>query len=120
MKPPFILCDSGDVLLFESIASLEMYVESPDTETYRVFDAEGYELRLIAHPGKNSKGKCRISLEPVTRIRVIDAEERRESRHEVELLLREFLSRVKPGPDYGQAVLPELIAQLQSEIGFTR
>ena len=44
MKLPLFLYELGDLQMFESLAALELDVESPDIGNYRIFDAEGTEF----------------------------------------------------------------------------
>lgn len=108
MKLPLILCDNGDVALFESVEDLERYVESPDIDSYRVFDANGDVLHLTT-PASNKKSRSwGVQIDSVQ----VDADALRANAvKDLEGELRDFLSRVT-GKVYEQSTLPELLAIL--------
>lgn len=60
MKLPLFLSEQGDLHMFESLADLELSVESPDIGDYRIFDADGsefgFEGELIQPPENLKKG----------------------------------------------------------------
>lgn len=118
MKPPLVLYDQGDLMLFESAEDLERYVESTDIIGYRVFDSNGDIVHLTTTPSSSEvRNRMRIvRIAPVrgsTNIPRINAEQ------ELEDLLRTFLMRIT-GKSHNQSVLTELLAELQAVIGFTR
>lgn len=116
MKLPLILCDNGDVALFESVAHLECYLESPDIGGYRVFDASGDVLQLTTvEPVSDKKGW--LNLVRVAPVRIDVGESRMNAADELEERLRSFLSRVT-GKSYNQSALPELLTVLQATIEF--
>lgn len=118
MKLPLILCENGDVDLFESVEDLERYVESPDIAGYRVFDGSGDVLHLTtAQPTPGQKGW--LSMVRIVPVRVDIGEARLNAADELEERLRDFLSRAT-GKSYNQSALPELLTVLQATIGFTR
>jgi hypothetical protein len=41
MKPPLFIWESDDLTAFESVAALEAFVEPPDVDAGRAFDATG-------------------------------------------------------------------------------
>ena len=114
MKLPLILCESGDVALFESAEHLECYLEPPDIGGYRVFDASGDVLQLTTVEPVSYKGWLNLVREGPVRIDV--GESRMNAADELEERLRGFLSRVT-GKSYKQSALPELLTVLQATIG---
>lgn len=120
MKLPLILCENGDVDLFESVADLERYVESPDIAGYRVFDANGDVLHLTTvqpQPASNEKGW--LGVVRVVPVRIDVDAPRVNAVEELEGLLRDFLSRATDKA-YDRSALPELLTVLQATTGFTR
>jgi len=116
MTPPFVLCDKGDVTLFESVDDLERYVETPDIASYRVFDASGQVFRLTsAQPSSTQKGG--FGLVSVSRVSV--SESQVNDGAALEVLLRDFLQRAT-GRSFDRSALPDLLAALRATIGFTR
>lgn len=116
MSPPFILCDKGDVALFESIEDLERYIESPDIASYRAFDANGQVLCLMTMYPTPAPQKL-VSIVPVDRVTVSES-----GVHEVtelETLLRDFLFRAT-GQLFERGALPELLTVLRAENGWRR
>lgn len=116
MKLPLILCENGDVDLFESIEDLERYVESPDIADYRVFDAAGDVLHLTtAQPTTGQKGtgqKGWLNMVRVIPVRIDIGRPRMNAINELEKRLRDFLSRTT-GKSYNQSTLPELLTVLK-------
>lgn len=111
MKLPLILCENGDVDLFESIEDLEHYVESPDIADYRVFDASGDVLHLTtAQPTTGQKGW--LNMVRVVPVRIDVGRPRMNAIDELEERLRDFLSRTT-GKSYNQSALPELLTVLK-------
>lgn len=118
MRLPLILCESGDVSLFESVEDLESYVESPDIAGYRVFDANGNLFHLTtAQPTSNKTGTVHVI--PVFPVRIDIVESPVNAARELETLLRGFLLHAT-GTLYDQMILSELLGILQKTIGFTR
>lgn len=48
MKPPLFVWEPNDLMAFESVEGLEAYVEPPDVDTGRAFDATGRLLSVTA------------------------------------------------------------------------
>jgi len=55
MKAPFILVEGQDVTLFATLEALERYIESPDIDCFRVFDADGMRLDLTVVTSQPSR-----------------------------------------------------------------
>jgi hypothetical protein len=115
MIPPLILFDKGDVLLFQSVDELQSYIESPDVSNYRLFDADGQVLSLSVVAPDPSRKK---PIELVSVSRVVVGDSREKAATELELLLRDFLSRAT-GKNYMGTSLHDLLVLLQTTIGFT-
>lgn len=118
MTPPLILCENGDINLFEFVEDLERYVESPDIAAYRVFDANGDVLHLTTEEPVSEKKRW-LNIVQVVPVRIDVDAPRANAAGELEGILRAFLIRAT-GKPYGQSALPELLAALQATIGFTR
>jgi hypothetical protein len=48
MKPPLFIWEPDDLTAFESVAALEAFVEPPDVDAGRAFDATGMLLSVTA------------------------------------------------------------------------
>jgi hypothetical protein len=90
MKEPIIVNDSGDVLVFTTVAKAESYLEPIDIlkGENEVYDSDG--VRLTASILKNDRGRERVTLR-FTEPRVQDAERLR-------VILTRFLSKVSDAP----------------------
>lgn len=119
MTPPLILCENGDVNLFEFVEDLERYVESPDIAAYRVFDANGDVLHLTTEEPVSGKKRWLNIVRRVVPVRIDVDAPRANAAGELESILRAFLVRAT-GKSYDQGALPELLVALQATIGFTR
>lgn len=72
MELPLVVLDLRDALIFDSIRSLEAYVEAPDAPVYEVFDSSGRRFHFRGY-GPNdpldrqrflmSKGYVKLDLE---------------------------------------------------------
>src|SRR5437899_3150835 len=86
MKPPIIADNHGDVLVFESVAKAELYMEPIDIRNreYVIYDSEG--RLLTASIIKTEKGRERV---------VVKVEEpHRHDREALRTILAQFLSKV--------------------------
>lgn len=97
MKPPIIIYDNGDLLIFESIEKAESYLEPIDIDIYTAYDCEGHLLFLI---------------EQGERVTIRLAETEPNHVNELRHVLIDFLSRI--GNEYDElskALLEELIVK---------
>jgi hypothetical protein len=84
MKPPIIVNDNGDVLVFESVQNAERYLEPYDVrKCNEVFDSEGRRLKQVIVRHGLSK---RVKLEPISLPGA--------ATHRLRELLSDFLTRV--------------------------
>jgi hypothetical protein len=79
MKPPIIIYDNGDLLIFESIDKAESYLEPIDIDIYTGYDCEGHLLSLT---------------EQGDRVTIRLAETEPNHFNELRHVLIEFLSRI--------------------------
>lgn len=93
MKPPIILVEGQDVSFFASPAALERYVESPDIECYRVFDAEGQILSLTSDTPPPKRGH-RLGWVAVGKVKVSRMEPPEAAPAELAQILSEYLARL--------------------------
>lgn len=96
MKPPLFLYEQGDLQMFESLADLELSVESPDIGAFRIFDAEGAEFGFegaVKQTPEKLKWWRFVSI-PVFPVRVDCAQPLSTDPQEFEKILRENLSEL--------------------------
>lgn len=86
MKPPIIADNYGDVLVFESLAKAESYLEPIDIRNgeYTVFDSEGRLLKQSVI--RDLKGREKVAI-------ILEQDGRRES-EKLKTILIQFLSQV--------------------------
>jgi hypothetical protein len=115
MKSPIILVEGQDVSLFASAAALEHYVESPDIECYRVFDADGQVLSLTSDTPPPKRG-LRLGWVAVGKVRLSRREPPEAAPTELAQILSDFLARLtgrsREGADLGD-LIRELMQQAQ-------
>jgi len=106
MKPPVILDNRGDLLVFENSGEALAYAEAVDVEDgeYEAFDSEGRMLTLGTTPGGRYGRK---------RVVILDAEEQPLHQEELRVKLLSFLRRAGTPPD-PSASLDALISALQA------
>lgn len=91
MKPPIFVDDSGDLLVFESVAAAEHYLEPNDIKVDKeIYDSQGRKLK--ASPTKGTTSFIGI---PIKRESVTITSTEKEPQHESQLryLLLKFLSK---------------------------
>lgn len=110
MKPPIILVEGQDVSLFSSVAALERYVESPDIECYRVFDADGQILSLTSETPPPRRGR-RLGWVTVGKVKVSRREPPAAAPAELAQILSGYLARLT-GKSRDVADLSELVREL--------
>lgn len=117
MVAPLILSDRGDIALFETVRDLERYVESPDADTYKVYDALG-QRHFFKGQGVFPQSKA-----VVLGVRPLQLDEENPGPQEAEelmQLLRSYLKRVgNPGP-VNSLPLDQLIQKTIEMCGYTR
>lgn len=110
MKPPIILVEGQDVSFFASAAELERYVESPDIECYRVFDADGQILSLTSDTPPPKRGK-RLAWVEVGKVKVSRSEPPDAAPAELARILSSYLARLT-GRSCEETDLGELLREL--------
>lgn len=110
MKPPIILVEGQDVSFFASAAALECYVESPDIESYRVFDAEGQILNLTSDTPPSKRGH-RVGWVAVGKVKVSGREPPEAAPAELAQILSDYLARLT-GQSHEVADLAELVREV--------
>lgn len=114
MKTPIILVEGQDVSFFASVAALERYVESPDIECYRVFDADGQVLSLTSETPPPKRG-LRLGWVAVGKVRVSRREPPEAAPAELAQILSDYLARLT-GRSHEVADLSELIRELMQHV----
>lgn len=118
IKPPIVIDQEGDVLIFRTPEEAEGYLESPDIVEgrYVAYDSEGQLLKLEA-PGAWSilgfiVGTERVSVQPgqeqATHADALRA-----------LLVRRLASERDWREEWMRATLPELLEKAVERLGFT-
>ena len=120
MKLPIFVYDDGDVDIFQSIESAEIYIESPDVldNIYVAYDANGMQLDLIA---KKSASLKLFGIR-VIRSNKIHIAERINAEVNDDLLniLKEILTKQKvPDNIISKASLSELVDKAVEVLGYT-
>ncbi len=110
MKPPIILVEGQNVSFFASAAALERYVESPDIECYRVFDADGQILSLTSDTPPPKRGQ-RIGWVAVGKVKVSRSEPPEAAPAELAQILSSYLTRLT-GRSREATDLGELVREL--------
>ena len=50
MKPPIIVAEGLDVVIFDTVRDAEMKIEAEDVDVFEAWDSEGLKLRVVANP----------------------------------------------------------------------
>ncbi len=123
MKPPIIVTEPGDVVVFETVREAEVYLEAPDVKEGRLkaYDSEGRLLSLEqeSEPGLKLFGITLIVDPGIVKI----GREESFTTHKDELkhVLVEYL--IATGVDQNSlegATLENVLAQVITRQGFTR
>jgi len=110
VKSSIILVEGQDVNFFASPAALERYVESPDIECYRVFDADGQVLSLTSETPPPERG-LRLGWVAVGKVKVSRRGPPDAAPAELAQILSDYLARLT-GRTREVADLGELIREL--------
>jgi hypothetical protein len=114
MRLPIILVDGQDINFFDSVAAVERYVESPDIERYRVFDAEGQVLRLTSNTGAPTQRRW-LGCVPVSKVEVLQLEPPEIASAELLQVLSNHLIQLTGKPREGLG-LGDLVRELMEHI----
>jgi len=114
MKPPIILVEGQDVSFFASAVALERFVESPDIECYRVFDAEGQVFSLSSDV-PSPKREHRFGCVAVGKVKVSRTEPPEAAPAELAQILSDYLARLS-GQPREVADLGELIHEVMRHV----
>jgi hypothetical protein len=123
LKPPIIVSEPGEVLIFRSTSEVEEYIEWPDVyeSRYIAYDSEGRLLKLLSPQGKKPTKFMGITSYNVDEpIRIEPAEVEPGHAHELRELLREHLIHLgEPYESVLDLSLDELLAVAIRRIGFS-
>lgn len=97
VKPPIIVFDNGDVLIFESVEKAESYLEPIDIPVYSAYDSCGHLLQL-----QRQQNRVKIHL----------ADPELNYSDQLKTILIEFLSKIEISSDYlSELSIQELICR---------
>lgn len=93
MKPPIIICDSGDVLIFDSLKKAEVYLEPIDIvdRVLPAYDSEGKEL-IVGVTDQETARKGVYS--PGSRVILTESKNGQFRKDELRSVLTDFLARI--------------------------
>lgn len=114
MYPPYVLVDEGDITLFNSIAALEKYVESPDFQRHIVFDSRGRRYKFKNMP--DIRGGRRFCVVPVLAGQVELDDAPIATGDDLISLVKSYLLKAK-GTVPNKGGLPEMLREVQALTG---